>query len=630
MIPAALAGLLLLLPSPADSAAADSTAADSTVVAADSAAADSAAAVPPFVPDPAWEALTWFRPERSADVETVIFGGDRATAATSPGIVSLAGYLRLLPGVRTREMSQGPTAESFDLSGAGAGLSALLRPGSSLSLPGTSGPRTHEVTLGELDGFSVVRGGAAALYGPEAADGAVLALSRQPLPDELATRASVEEGVDDWQRGAFDAARRFGSSAALYLATESRHIEGFYPGTKEVDRMLAARLLGRLGERTQGRLEYRVFDGDGRMGGFERDTIRSVLTKRHDLHAELFRTTRAGGALAEANLVREKLETGIGGAEATTRNFLVPSLRITADVPAPSGFTATARLEGERSRIERQEAGETEHRLGGAAALRVTRGTARTFATATARIDASEGRPLEPQIRLEAEAPTGGATWFAILSRGARLPDPEAVLPDDPEILLGAEAGVRVATGPFRWRVAASATDVEDLRREPTFEEIRAREAVLDAPAGDAEIRSASAGFETDLFPFPGLPGLGSLRLRSGVSALSARNVTTDTRLPRRPAFSWTGEGSLERRFFSDQLLARLRGRLAHEHDRIDDTGAAVVDAWVTDVLLEGEVGDAVFFYRFLDMLERADELEPGIRLPGFSRTWGLSWRFTG
>ena len=41
-------------------------------------------------------------------------------------------------------------------------------------------------------------------------------------------------------------------------------------------------------------------------------------------------------------------------------------------------------------------------------------------------------------------------------------------------------------------------------------------------------------------------------------------------------------------------------------------------------------IGDAVFFYRFHDLLERADDVEPGYRFPGFSRMYGISWRFVG
>jgi hypothetical protein len=98
--------------------------------------------------------------------------------------------------------------------------------------------------------------------------------------------------------------------------------------------------------------------------------------------------------------------------------------------------------------------------------------------------------------------------------------------------------------------------------------------------------------------------------------------------LPRRPRRTWTGEGSLARRLFHDDLLFRVRGRLTHYGDRVDGEGAPVADAWINDVVLEAEIADAVLFYRFQDLLERADEIEPGIRLPGFSHMFGLSWRF--
>jgi hypothetical protein len=180
------------------------------------------------------------------------------------------------------------------------------------------------------------------------------------------------------------------------------------------------------------------------------------------------------------------------------------------------------------------------------------------------------------------------------------------------------------------WRAALFARAIEDARREPTFEELRAREPVWDAPEGDVRIRGATVGLESSLFPFPGLRTLGDLRLHTSWTRSSAENRTTDTRLPRRAERTWTGDGSLQKRFFSAELLARLRGRLTHLGDRVDEDGEPVEDAWVTDVLLEGEVGDAVFFYRFHDLLERADEIEPGIRLPGFSRMWGVTWRFVG
>ena len=617
---------------PADSIGPPPVASPAPALPADSTAAppDSTAPVaPPWVPDPSHETLRNFRPERSADVETRLLGS-RSDAVERAGLVSLAGYLRLSPGVRTREMSQGPTAESFDLSGAGSAHSALLGPGTPFTMPGTGGPHSQEVGLGEIDGFSIVRGGAGALYGPDAVDGAVVTLPRDPLPDELTTRATAEEGVDDWQRGAFQLARRLGSSGGLFAATESRRIEGFYPGTKEVDRLFTGRVYGRLGHREEGRFDYRHYQGDGRMGGFDFGTIRSVLTKRDDLHAEVFRRSPAGGALVEAHLAREKLETGISGPDPTTRNFLVPSLRITADLPSRGGLVATARAEVAHVRVETEEIFRTDSWLQSAAALRVTRAAGPGFLTGTARLDADGDRPLQPQVRFEAELPAGRSTWFAIASRGERLPDRAAAAPDDAEVLLTGQAGVRLETGPFLWRGAAFATNVTDLRREPTFEEIRSRLPVLDGPQGDAELRGASAGFESRLFAAPGLSWMGALQMRSSVTGLSARNVTTDTRLPRRPRFTWTGDGSLEHRFFQDQLLVRLRGRLTHERDRVDESGAPVVDAWVTDVLLEGEVGDAVFFYRFHDLPQRADEIEPGIRLPGFSRMWGVTWRFLG
>ena len=92
----------------------------------------------------------------------------------------------------------------------------------------------------------------------------------------------------------------------------------------------------------------------------------------------------------------------------------------------------------------------------------------------------------------------------------------------------------------------------------------------------------------------------------------------------------WTGDGFLERRFFEDELLARVRGRLAHYGDRPREGICADVDAWVTDVILEAGIGDAVLYYRFHDLLERADDIEPCYRFPGFSRMYGISWRFRG
>ena len=615
------------VPDSAQAPAATSTA-DSTS-ATDSSTVAKPPPVPPYKPSPHIEALSHFRVDRTADLETVSFG-DRADAVEPPGLVSVAGHLRLSPGVRTRELSQGPTAETFDVGGTGSGRSALLLRGAPLDPPGTSAPQSNDVMLSEIDGFVIARGGTAALYGPSAADGAVVLLPRTPLPDSLTVRATAEEGVDDWLRGAFQVARRIGPSAGFFAQTETRNIEGFFPGTKEADRHLAASFVGRLPRALEGELGLRHFEGDGRHGGTDPGVIHSVLTKRDDLRAKVFRATGAGGVLVEAGYYREKLETGVGGGTPLTRKFSVPSLRVTADLPSIAGLSWTARGEGEHDQVERVQDGRTERFARGAGALRATASGGKSFATGTARVDLEESRPTLVHGRLEGEWSRGALTLFTIASRGERLPDREAVASDVAELQSTAEAGARLHVGAFTFRGVANATNVEDLRREPTFEEVRARAPVLDAPLGDAEFRSASLGFATERFVIPHLTPIGDWLFRTSVTRMSAEIAKTGARLPGRPSFSWTGEGFVERHFFKGGLLARLRGRLTHLHDRVDTAGDPVVDAWVTDVLLEGEVGDAVFFYRAHDMLERADEIEPGFRLPGFSRMWGVTWRFIG
>jgi hypothetical protein len=179
-------------------------------------------------------------------------------------------------------------------------------------------------------------------------------------------------------------------------------------------------------------------------------------------------------------------------------------------------------------------------------------------------------------------------------------------------------------------RVAAFGTRIGDLRPDPTFEEVQERARVLGAPVGDGEIAGATAGVETERFAMPGIRRLGTWLFSSSATLQRAKNTDTGQRLAGRPRRTWTGEGLLERRFFQDELLARVRGRLTHWGDRVDDAGVAVPDLWLTDVLLEAEVGDAALFYRFHDLLERADEIEPGIFLPGFSRYFGITWRFVG
>ena len=71
-------------------------------------------------------------------------------------------------------------------------------------------------------------------------------------------------------------------------------------------------------------------------------------------------------------------------------------------------------------------------------------------------------------------------------------------------------------------------------------------------------------------------------------------------------------EGFWERHFFADELRLRVVGRLTHWRDRLDGELLPVEDLWLTDVVIEGGIGDAVLYVRFLDMLERADEVEPG------------------
>jgi len=166
-------------PAEADSLTADGAVPDSAAAAGaapDSAAADSLEAPPPppYRPDPAAAALASFRLERSVDVETVPFG-EPDDPRVAPGFQTLADVLRLEPSVRTREVSIGPTAETFALNGAGSGRADLLLGSRSQIVPGTSGPLSHEIMLSEIHGLRILRGGGAALYGPDAASGAVVA-----------------------------------------------------------------------------------------------------------------------------------------------------------------------------------------------------------------------------------------------------------------------------------------------------------------------------------------------------------------------------------------------------------------------------------------------------------------------
>ncbi|MGQ0721715.1 MAG: TonB-dependent receptor [Candidatus Eiseniibacteriota bacterium] len=629
------AALFLLLAATADSAAADSTvaaeptAADSAFAADSTAAPDSAAVVfAPFRRNPTADDLAAFRLERSADLEQIAFG-EPDDPIVAPGLQSLADVLRLSPSVRTREISQGPTSQSFELDGGGSGRADVLLGSRSIQVPFTSGPHTHEVMLSEISRARVVRGGAAALYGPESVSGAVVLDPAFPVVDDLVTRAFAEEGVDEYQRAGFQASRFLGRNAGFFLTTESRRIDGFFPGTKEVDRHFAGRIASRLPAGLEGELGHRRFEGDGRFdhsGG-----IGTIETGRTEWSASVLRPAGEGrGTLLEGRWLSEKLKSVVSDT-VTTRHVDGPLVRVTADLPDVAGWTSVARLEAVRWQIEDGQGDVTDVFWRGAAALRGTRaiGVGSGF-TGTVRVDAEENDRNAVQTRAEAWTMLGPATFFAVASRGERFADRAAVQSSTNEVHRTAQAGARLSLGGLEARAIAFATRIEDLRPEPTLDELRAHVPSTAAPQGRGRIDGATAGIDTPRFAVPGLSWLGRLKLDTSFTLQEAENSDTGAPLPRRAERIWTGEGFLEHRFFRDELLARARGRLTHQGGRVDEDGELVVDLWLTDVLLEGEVGDAVFFYRFHDLMERADEIEPGFRLPGFSRTYGITWRFRG
>jgi outer membrane receptor protein involved in Fe transport len=633
---APLVGLALAAASPVRGQSPPPPIADSTVVVADSAAvaADSAAVElpPPFRRSPTIRSLETFRLERSVDVRRFDFG-DPEDPTEPPGALSLADVLRLDSEIRTRELSQGPTVETFGIQGGGSGRADLRGGSGSLVTPGTSGPFGHEVALSELRGFDVLRGGGAALYGPTALSGAVVLDPRFPEPEGLVTRAVAEEGVDDYQRGAFQVARPLGTRGSLFLNTESRRVDGFFPGTKEVDRHFAGEVRGRLPGGWEGSFGYRRWEGDGRSGGFDPDLEdRSVLTKRGDWRASIFRPSgEERGALLELGLLRQRLEN-VGLADRLTREYVSPSARLTADLPQVAGWELVTRLETRRWRVAREEEATVDRFWRGGGAVRATRslGTAARI-TATGRTDLEQDRRRALHVRLEGEWMRGPVSAFAVGSRGERIPERGAAGSAN-EVANAFEAGLVARFGGARARAALFASRIHDFRRDPTFEEVQAREAVLDAPIGTAEIGSGSVSLATGPFRLPGLASLGELELESGFTVQRAELAETGEDLPGRPRRVWTGQGTLERFFFRDELRARVRGKLTHWGDRGGGSlfGLEAIDVWLTDVQLEGEIGDAIFFYRFHDLLERADDPEPGYRFPGFSRVYGISWRFIG
>jgi hypothetical protein len=582
-----------------------------------------AKAEPPFRTNPTWTALASFRLERSSGVDRIRLG-----SASDPlvpvGNSSLADLLRIRSGVRTRELSPGPTVQTFELRGGGSDRGELVYGGGSLRVPGSAGPHTHEVVLSELSSFTLVRSGASALFGPDALTGAVWLEPRFPAYDELRSRASGEEGVDDYQRGAFEIGSPFGSRGAWFLSAESRRIDGFFPGTKEVDRHVTGVVRGSLWGPVFGGLHIRRYEGDGRAGAFD-EPIVSVLTKRTSAELELFSPWgESRGTLLHMELLSERLEK-VGDATPKTREFDSPALRVTSDLPDVGSLETVARLEASRWRIETKETSERDEFWRGALALRTTQNFAQGLITGTFRLDGEEERRRALQARVEGELNWSAATIFAAAARGERPPVRGAV--GKAERHISAEVGARVERGFFRVGTTFFGVRISERRPDPTFGEVRLREAPRAGAAGDAEIVGATFDFGCSSVRIPRVGFLGKLTIDTNYTILSAEDEA-GTKLPGRPSRAWTGEGFLERRFFDDDLLARVRGRLTHYGDRSADLESAPRDAWLTDVILEGEIGDAVFFYRFHDLLERGDEVEPGYPFPGFSRTYGITWSF--
>jgi hypothetical protein len=287
-------------------------------------------------------------------------------------------------------------------------------------------------------------------------------------------------------------------------------------------------------------------------------------------------------------------------------------------------------VEASHWRIEDDGPAGTDEFFRGAAALRYTRRLGERFRfTESMRFDAEEDRTSAWHVRWEGAWEAESWTAHVVTSRNAHVP-PRGSEGSMNEIHHSSELGVRWTAARVSAGVVGFGSLIDDVRPDPTFEDIRARRAAVGAPLGDATNYGATVDVDLAPVSIPVLSLLGETRIRTSYTWLHTELDETGAPLPGRPKRTWTGEGFLQRRLFEGELLARVRGRLTHYGDRVDAGGEPVIDMWHTDVILEGEIGDAVVFYRFHDLLERADELEPGIRFPGFSRMYGVSWRFWG
>lgn len=621
---------------PAAAAAADST----HVPTSSAAAADSTRRV--YFPAPQIERLRDFHLEWSTAVDRHAFGS-AADPVEPLGLPTLATFARLLPGVRTREISQGPGPESLALQGGSSASVDLLFAGASVVDPGISGVHSNELLMSEIAGVSVVPGGASALYGPRAASGALLADRRFPHGSDLLSRAVGEEGVDEYQRAGIQVSRYLGERGAFTVNTESRRMDGFFPGTKSVDRGISLRLDGIVGKSWQTGFSVRRMETDTRSGGVDTLEVLPVEMDRSQLAAHAYRETSPGqGALFEAEIARR--ETRNKADEALRRRrSTVPTFRSTIDLPRWKRMEGALRLEGSRtSRSEEREGSRADSTFAGqaianeeywkgAAALRWSGAFGAGMRwTETLRLDAEEARRPAFQARLEGEWAWRAIVLSGVASRNDRHADREAVRPELKETHQTYLLRTTWGRGAWKLRAQGLSSRIEHLRPDPTMEEIRAQESGESAPLGTGLLRQGTFALGVERWPIPGVEGLGRFTIQTSFDILSAELEETGDRLPLRPRWTWTGDGVLERRFFKDGLLAKLRGRLTHLHDRVDSLGNDVRDAWVTDVLLEGEIGDAAFYYRFHDLLDRADDIEPGYGLPGFSRTFGVTWRFWG